>query len=111
WIFFGDPAQHLLGAPLPGETTGPARTARPTTASSNGGPSPSQPAEPADPADRMADTVRLADTNGDGRADLWLYAGESGSYSAVLNSTNGRIALEAGIWDRGWQVVAANLNG
>ena len=112
WIFFGDPAQHLLGAPLPVTMTKSQTTvtpARATTSSNTGSSQPSQSSNAA--ADRMADTVRLADSNGDGRADLWLYAAESGSYSAALNGANGRMTFRAGVWDRGWQVVAADLNG
>ena len=116
WIFFGDPAQHLLGAPMPATMTKspsvvtPARTASTSSTGTTSQSGQSSNATNA-AADRMADTIRLADSNGDRRADLWLYGGETGSYAAALNGANGRMTFRAGVWDRGWQVVAADLNG
>jgi hypothetical protein len=115
WIFFGDPAQHLLGAPMPATMTKsqtavtPARAANATSKTGSNASQPSQPANAA--AARMGDVVKLADVNGDGRADLWLYAVNTGSYTAAFNGANNRMAFAAGVWDRGWQVVAADLNG
>ena len=121
WIFFGDPAMHLLGAPMPAVTrqtpvatpiAAPAATASTTsTASADSRANASATPDALAALDRRPDPVRLMDANGDGRADLWWYAADSGRWAAVVNGATGVSAVGTGVWDRGWQVVAADVNG
>jgi hypothetical protein len=112
WIFFGDPAMRLTGTPQPVSTRSqqpptPVRVVNATNSAADSG----QPATTAaDPTPAAHEPIRLADFNADGRADVLVYAANSGRWAAAFDDAAG-ISLRAGQWDPSWQVVAADLNG
>jgi hypothetical protein len=108
WIFFGDPAMQLVGVPRPivDTTTPPTPVVdEPTT------PPPAPTAEQLAALDARGRPLRLRDLSGDGRADMYLYAVETGNWSAVINTGSDSPLLRSGTWAAGWQVLAADLDG
>ena len=116
WIFFGDPAMHLSGTPLPVSSRIPASpvvlaaaAVQSRRADSDSGPKTTA-ADVNAMLDARGEPVRLMDFNGDGRADTLLYAAASGRWAGMFNDAAG-MSPRAGTWGAGWQVAAANLNG
>jgi hypothetical protein len=116
WIFFGDPAMRLSGTPLPvtassrPSPTPVATIVRSATRPGTAGTTSASDVNINAVLDARGEPVRLMDFNGDGRADMLLYAAASGRWAGVFNDATG-ISARAGSWGPAWQVVAANLNG
>jgi hypothetical protein len=108
WIFFGDPALRLKGVPqLPAPTS---TTAKPPAATLVMVP-PTVSNKAASMPDARVPRVapfRLADWNGDGRADLFVHAATG--WQAILTSRTGN-RVTAGRWTTNWEVYPADLNG
>ena len=138
WIFFGDPAMRLIGAPEPQPATGSRRPPAPLA--------PAPPAPREDPTaspdppvagdinallDARGDSIRLVDFNADGRADKMFYAADTGRWAdsdeaaAIAVRDRGvrtaavtdvrlhaleQAAYELRLSDPAWHVVAADLN-
>jgi hypothetical protein len=108
WIFFGDPAMRLKGIAAPSRRR--TETETPDRVPASGPPSSGDrlvDEAPAAPA-FSAPVVRLADWNGDGRDDVFLYAAET--WTIVFSATTGD-RVRSGVWDRAWEVYPARLNG
>jgi hypothetical protein len=58
--------------------------------------------------DARPQATRLMDVNGDSRADMFLYAAQSGHWGALVSGDDGP---QSGVWGAGWQVAAADLDG
>jgi hypothetical protein len=111
WIFFGDPAMRLNGirdanAPIEAspDLIDAAKRSHTDLPGTNDA-----------PADATGETpialpgVRLADFTGDGRADLWFYAPETGAWQALFSDAGPGVQT-AGQWDAGFKITAARLN-
>ena len=126
WIFFGDPAMRLKGVPRAAD--GPDRlTSTPTSAPGSVAEAEATPeGEAADDTETTpsesddagatgetatADVLaqHLADFDGDGRDDVFLYAPETGLWSLALTETHD-FRYSSGQWAPGLQLVAAQLN-
>ena len=126
WIFFGDPALRLKGVPRAAD--GPDRlTSTPTSAPGSVAEAEATPeGEAADDTETTpsesddtgatgetatADVLaqHLADFDGDGRDDVFLYAPETGLWSLALTETHD-FRYSSGQWAPGLQLVAAQLN-
>jgi subtilisin family serine protease len=109
WIFFGDPAMRLLGAPaqvaptssLPGSHVAASDSgvsgggsATPVNGSLSGG---------------NASTLRLVDANGDLRSDLWLYNPSDGTWFALPGAGDAGGEWH-GIWPADARIAPARLN-
>ena len=112
WIFFGDPALRLIGAPLPAsrQTESSPTSASVITAAVAGAEQGDATPDAAGAPRPPAEPVRLADFNGDARDDMWVYAPQSGLWAAALSSADG-VAFRIGQWTPEWQIVPAELNG
>src|SRR5262249_585021 len=110
WVLFGDPAMRLhqlpaaVASPIVTTTATPADTTNTPTATSDVAEAASLTAQV------LAADVRLADVDGDGRADAWLYNPGDGRWSAALANQDGARAWQ-GVWPVDSQVSAARLNG
>jgi hypothetical protein len=114
WIFFGDPAMQLKGlspARPPIDARGPlVRPVQPRTPGAFGTDRPGKAdvargTAPADASIALRAT-RLSDWDGDGIADVFLYASTRWQ---IVSSTQG--AIISGEWDRSWEPYPADLNG
>ena len=90
WIFFGDPAMRLSGTPLPVSASArPSPTPVMTVVrGANAAPSTGTTSANIDVnamLDARGEPVQLMDFNGDGRADMLLYAAASGRWAGVFN--------------------------
>ena len=125
WIFFGDPAMRLKGVPqavVPYDVSaltpavGPGLVAGVAVVDvvDEDAPDPADAAadlaEAETPAERPAAAVarHLADFDGDGRADVFVYAPETGHWYLALTEEHD-FRYHAGQWAPGLQVVAAQL--
>ena len=120
WIFFGDPALRLKGVPGPRAGDGLLFTA----AEAPGGlvhvgdaaefaePDPPDPMdEPANGGETTAaaaTTTQLADFDGDGRTDVFLYEATTGLWHLALSEPQA-FRYHSGQWAPGLQLVAAQL--
>ena len=105
WIFFGDPALRLKGlsAPQSAETTSVEETSAPSST-----PTPSEDEGSTSVEPHTASPVRLADWNGDGRDDVFLYA--SNHWRTIFSLPTGD-RVRDGQWTAAWKVYPAHLNG
>ena len=103
WIFFGDPATRLLGV-TPGPPSVPVvvAPANPDAAAPGGTPAPAS-----DGGARAGRRLKLADFDGDGRADLLVSRPATGEWQ--IWTAGGR--LSTGQWPLGVEVRTAHLNG
>ena len=111
WVLFGDPALHLAGAPLARSQPAPAasraslhdekKTKEKETSVTAG---------ELTQATTVPTTIeRLADIDGDGRADTWLYIAADGRWMANPSSGVGERVWQ-GQWPADSQVVPLRLN-
>ncbi len=109
WIFFGDPATRLAGAPRPATTATPAAPGHPAGWLDDAAPVDGEVEFEAGAGDR-GHPVRLPDLDGDGRDDMMTYDGGSGGWRVRFDHLAGARVME-GRWDVGWRPVTADLNG
>ena len=123
WIFFGDPAMRLKGVPQavvpydvsastpavgPSLMAGVAEVAVVDEDALDPADAAADPAEDETPAPNSAAARHLADFDGDGRADVFVYAPETGHWYLALTEAHD-FRYHAGQWAPGLQVVAAQL--
>ena len=125
WIFFGDPAMRLKGVPqavVPYDVSASTPAVGPTVVAELAGvaevaavdgdaPDPADAAvEETDetPAVRPAAARHLADFDGDGRADVFVYAPETGHWYLALTQAHD-FRYHSGQWAPGLALVAAQL--
>ncbi len=110
WIFFGDPALRLHRPPPPPSTEEDSVVEPPVEDGGPGGdPAVDEPEPTPDGAERAAEPVRLADFNGDARADVLLYEAETGRWSLTSSGSDGPRVTD-GVWLAGAQVLAGRLD-
>src|SRR5262249_47486836 len=108
WVLFGDPAMRLTNVPPPAippvVNTIPTDTVGVDDGTANNSATGILPVRPAPAAGR------LADADGDGRADVWVYTPRDGRWLAAPTTDQGARVWQ-GTWPIDARVAAPRLNG